>query len=112
MKKENTKQVGLMVRKELQGICSDIYNSIFCEHSVASIKQFNWDTLISELEDKTPLTLHLLQNCFPHQAKSEVTYPVICMCMAILMKGRNQKMCMLQAMVSLILYAGHAGKQV
>ena len=71
---------------------------------------FKWETLWLELCLKAPLLLKLLQHAFP--SKRQLPKLVLCTIAAILSKQRNQKMCCVQAMNSIVLQAGHAGKQV
>lgn len=66
-----------------------------------------------ELEQNAPTFLALLVGLLPaskHQLDS--VHPALCMCASILLKLTNQKMDLVQTVVSLVLKAGHATKQV
>lgn len=102
--------LGKMLHKEIKYICSDEFDSILREKSQAAMEQFSWDSIWLELEGKAIIFTTLLKNAvksFTNQTKKSLI-----MCMSMILKSQNRNMCAVQAMVSLILYAGHAGKQV
>ena len=106
------KRIGMAVTREVQILCSDTFMSIFRERSRASMEHFSWDTLWCELQTAAPTSVCMLQACFNTSGKSQAAKPVLIMLMAMILKHRNPKMNIVQSIVSLILYAGHAGKQV
>ena len=60
---------------------------------------------------KAPVFLSFVKACVPKR-NAEKAKPVLCMCSAILLKYRNNKMSLVQCIISLILQAGHCGNQV
>ena len=72
---------------------------------------FRRKNLIKELPQHAPTLLHVLKGCTltKHKKNRNAT---IGMCAAILLRFRNQKMNLLQRIISLILYAGHSAKMV
>lgn len=107
------KHIGMCIRKEIKVLCSDKHNSLLREWTQASMELFTWERLWLELQEMAPLTILLLQSSFPYKVSTTVkTRSLICIIIAVLTKSRNKRMNALQSMASLILYAGHAGKQV
>lgn len=111
MKQHAADSLAQIVRREVQTLCSDTFASVFRERSQESMEHFSWDILLSELQIAAPISTRMLQACMTTKQAATAT-PVLVMFMAMLLKYRNSKMNMVQAMVSLILYAGHAGKKV
>ena len=107
------KHIGLRIRKEIKVLCSDKHNSLLRERTQTSMELFTWESLWLELQEVAPLTILLLQSSIPYKSSTTLkTRSLICTIIASLSKSRNKRMNALQSMVSLILYAGHAGKQV
>ena len=101
------------IRKELKSLCSDKHDSILRLKSKPALENFTWKTVWLELEQNAPTFLALLVGLLPaskHQLDS--VRPALCMCASILLKLTNQKMDLVQTVVSLVLKAGHATKQV
>ena len=96
------------VQKELQEICSDTYNSILRMKCKEALERFIWDRVWLKLEMKAPVLLQILSG----GVSSGNIKPAICTCASILLKLRNPKVNLVQAMVSVVLKAGHAGIQV
>lgn len=106
------KEVQKVVGNEIKAICSDKHKSIFRDKSQDLLEHFSWEPLWLELSCKAPVLLSLMKGCTPKKADPERIKPIICTCAAILMKFRNPKLCHFQAVISLLLHAGHASKQV
>ena len=96
------------VQKEIKGICSDDYSSILRMKYKVALERFTWDRVWQELETKAPIFVHLLSG----GASSTNIKPAICTCASILLKLRNPKVNLVQAMVSVVLKAGCASIQV
>ena len=106
------KEIQKIVCNEIKAICSDKHKSIFREKSQDVLEHFSWDPLWSELSTKAPVLLSIMKGCTPKKADTEHIKPIICTCAAVLMKFRNPKLCHFQGVISLLLHAGHASKQV
>ena len=96
------------VQKELKEICSDEYCSILRMKYKVALERFTWDRVWQELENKAPTLLKILSG----GASSNNIKPAICTCASILLKLRNPKVNVVQAVVSVVLKAGHANIQV
>ena len=105
------KCVGRLLNRELQTLCANKTPSMMQETSAIALEQFCWELVWEEITKKAPILVSLLQLSLPQKSKLDKK-PVICMCVAMLAKFRNPKMCHVQAAISLILHAGHAGTQV
>ena len=112
LKNPVTRRVLSLIGREIQEIkamSSDKTHSIL---STESLKEFEWRTLLEELHTNAPVLVGILQAA----TKTRVTRlnggAIVGMYASILMKHRNPKMNLLQKIVSLVLYSGHAFKQV
>lgn len=106
------KIIGRLIRNEMRHICSDKRMSILRETSEAAMKGFTWETVWLELQLVTPLLMTILEHSFPAKLRTEKLRPLLCLCASMLLKRRQPKMCHVQAAISLVLQAGHCGKQV
>ena len=106
------KIIGHHIKGEMQQICSDKRASILCDTSDAAMKGFSWESVWLELQHSTPFLMATLEHPFPAKARNERMKPLLCTCAAMLLKWRQPKMCHVQAAISLVLQAGHSGKQV
>lgn len=93
-------------------MCSDNASSILASQSESDMKTFRWEKLLSELSGKAPVFLSLLHSCTWIRIPNNNRDAVIGMCAAILLKYRYSKMSLVQRILSMILYAGHSGKEV
>ena len=53
-------RIGLLVREELQLLCSDKTNSVLKSQSVSHLRKFSWDTFTSDLSTNAPILWSLL----------------------------------------------------
>ena len=105
-------RIGLLVRKELQLLCSDKTNSVLKSQSVFHLREFCWDTFTSDLSTNAPILWSILYASTQTRRPAQNRKAVIGMCIALLLKLRYSKMCLVQKIISLILNAGNTGKQV
>lgn len=112
MKRYVMEKVGKAARSELKSMCSVPVSSVLQKQSKDVYDDFSWDLLYAELEVNAPVLLSLLESCTQTRRPRENRRAVIGMCVAILLKHCFAKMSLVQRIVSLILYAGHSGKQV
>lgn len=106
------KRIGVALRNELRVMCSESTNSILSNQSVSELKDFTWNKLLSELEKYAPTFLMILRESTHTRRPRHNRNAVIGMCAALILKLRFSKMCLVQKIMSLILYGGHSGKQV
>ena len=76
------------------------------------LKEFQQNRLHAELSLKAPVLLSILLDATKTRVPRPNSHIVIGTCVAILLKHRNPKLSLLQKIISLVLYAGHASKQV
>ena len=101
------------IGKEVKLVCSAKHNSILTMKTKPALENFTWRTVWAELQQSAPTLLKVLQGLLPRQKReSEAAKPIICMCAAILLKFRNPRVNVVQAVISLVLQAGHASKEV
>ena len=107
-----TKKMGIVMRHELKSMCSERVNSILSSQCSSHLHQFTWDKLLKELSLNAPVFLFTLISLTQTRQPCMNRDAIIGMCSAILLKFRLSKMSTVQKLISLILYAGHSGKQV
>ena len=105
-------KIGKIVRVEFCRLCSDKTDSILRKHSPKTFKEFTWDALTKELLVNAPVLMSILEGCTETKVERVNRKAVIGMCVVLLLKHRFMKMCLVQKIISLILYAGQASKQV
>ena len=75
----------------------------------------SWERVWSELQLHAPLLVAILVQLLPPSKREVVHYvyrPALCVCVSILLKLRSDKINIVQAMIAVVLKAGHATKQV
>ncbi len=104
------KQFHKTIKTEINSLSS--LQSVFCHHSPNDLKMFSWDNLYNELQEKAPFLLDLLKAATETRNPRENRDAVICICAAVLLKYRLNKMNLVQKVISLVLHAGRCSKQV
>lgn len=107
--------IGRILRNEIAMLCCDNFDSIMRVKTKDSVKDFDLiiSTINKELQSKTPTLLSLLQWCFKKKKKSKFNIDVlIATIVSIMCKNRRPSACIIQKVISLILYSGHSSKQV
>ncbi len=105
--------VAATIGREVKLVCSAKHESILMMKTKPALENFTWRTVWAELQQSAPTLLKVLQEALPRQKReSEAAKPVICMCASLLLKFRNPRVNVVQAVISLILQAGHASKEV
>ena len=104
------------VMQEVRRLCSDKHSSILRETSKAALKSFSWHSISSEIKSNSPALYSILEACLQlhkptHQLRGRAVLCTIII-VAMMCKERNPKMCLIQGIISLLLHAGHSGKQV
>ena len=101
-----------IVKSEIRTLCSNKANSVLRNHSVTSLSQFSWDSIIKEIQTYAPVLLSLLYACTETKTLRNNREATIGICVSILLQYRFSKMCLVQKLIALILYAGHSAKSV
>lgn len=102
------KHLGKIIKGELRNLCS---SSILLNKDRKALSTFNWDDIIQECQCKSPVLYGLFEYCLP-KAMGLDSQVIVGTCICVLAKARRSSASLLQRIVSLILYQGHAGKQV
>lgn len=90
---------------ELKEICANNYDTIL---KMKYQQNFTCGRVWKELESKTSTLLAILSGSFSNGP----VQPAVCTCASILIKMRNLRVNLVQAMTSVVLRAGHANIQV
>ena len=105
-------KISRILQSELRRMCAVEVNSVLKQQLPKNFSEFTWDILIKEAEVYAPVLLAILNACTTTKTPRSNRLGTIGMCIAILLKYRYDKMCLVQKILSLILYAGHSGKEV
>ena len=103
------KKLQIWINKEVKCLCSDEVNSFLRNSEVSG---FAWDAIVRQLKHHAPLFLAFMQACLYTKKPRKNYSAVLGMCTAIILKHRCREMSLVQKILSLVLYAGNAGKQV
>ena len=98
--------ISRQIRVEFNNICSTSNKSIL-QQSNGMLKSFSWEALWSEFQHRVPVLLGLLRSILPKSDKAFLGFVI-----SLLLKKRNQKMSLMQRLVSVLLYGNAAHKQV
>ena len=106
------KCISRIIQSEMKKMCSHEANSILKQQLPINFEEFSWDSLIGEVQTHAPVLYSFMNACTKTKKPRSNKKATIGMCVAILLKYRYSNMCLVQKIVSLILYAGHSAKQV
>lgn len=103
-------KVACLIHCEMKSMCSSKVHSVLQTNK--ALKEFKWDTFMSEVRVNAPLMYHILMACTRTKQPRSNRAGVIGMCFALLLKFRYCRMNLVHKIIALIMYAGHSGKQV
>ena len=103
-------RISRILQSELRKLCS--VDSLLKENSTTAFQEFSWNNLIKEIQDHAPLLLSVMTACTKTRSYRPNRNSTIGMCIAMLLKYHYKNMCLVQKILSLVLYAGHSSKQV
>ena len=111
------KQVRSIVFDEVHSLCREgpmsTAQSMLQRSTPDGLEMFDWSALLSDMQQRAPVLTAVLSAAMSRKKKeTSFTAAALASCYAVLLNGRNQRMSLLQRICSLVLYAGHAGKQV
>ena len=106
------KKTGTIIHRELKNMCTKKVNSILQQSSANAMEEFDWSKLINELKTHAPTFLKILEACTRTRHYRNNRLGIIGVCTAILLKFRYHHMSLVQKILSVVLQAGHSGKQV
>ena len=102
------KEVVRKIKAEMRAIRSEKHDSILLDTQEA-LKNFSWETVVLELQNKTPTLMHLLQNLVANPSRNK---PLVCLMASQILKQRYPKLGLVQRAVSAFLYGKGTSKQV
>ena len=103
------KQIMISVRREMKGLCKK--DSIFTMNLKTALETFTWEHLLGIIRSIAPILFSVVSAALTRSRSEPPTLPLLAI-LCLIMKTRSQRMSLLQRLISLIMYAGHAGKQV
>ena len=96
-----------MLRAEVKGL---LHEPTFVNNDASiAYSDYTWDRLYSMLERRSPLLTSFLSSCIPKSSSRRKN--ILIQCIAILLNSHNRST-VIQVVISVILYLGHAGKEV
>ena len=105
-------QIGQLIHKEIVGLCSDKCDFILRNKSKTALKEFQFDTFVEQLRCHAPTLVSLFKSCLRTRTARRNSNLVLGLLIGIICKFRRQSCCLLQRIISLVLYAGHSSKKV
>ena len=106
------------INAECCALCRRSQKSKFRCIPASELPEFQWDAYICELQSKAPLLFQVLSTLVSRNDQrnekkvGSAHYPAICTAAAVTLKEQNREMCRIQAVISMVLFASHANKQV
>jgi len=109
--------IGDKLAKEMKAMCAKVNNSILHQPPVDAVQSFWIEDVINEMEQLAPYTLTLLCGCLGGHRQPKAKNicrkgqtrvrmfdidRIVAVCCAIILKGRSQRMNLLQRIVSMI----------
>lgn len=79
--------------------------------SAKTLKKFEWKMMESEMKTAAPILLAILKSALTRRSSPPDIHKV-CMAAAVLLKGRNKNISVIQSIISVLLYSGHCSKMV
>ena len=115
LRKAMLRQMSKSIQHECRSLCSKrLQKSVLRCESVEEMQKFTFIKFSRELQQRTPTLYHALKAASyrPRRRKQTATKYTLHMAAAVLLRGRNQFLCMPQMVISTILYTGHCSKMV
>ena len=106
------KQVQHSIQREIHKICSRKYgDSVLRSTTNAAVLHFSWAHVIRELKSQAPTLHSFIRSAMSKRGKRLHPY-AIGMNASLLLKHRSKHLCLSQAVILIVMYAGHCSKQV
>ena len=104
------------IEEEARGLCStlNVCSLRSMSMDLESIAKLDWESLYAELSTRAPTLFSMMEAVLRKKAVQDQprSKAVLCTAAAILLHHRNEKLSLVQRIVSMILYAGHSAKRV
>ena len=112
IRKYIVKGMGVSLRHEVANLCSDDSAFALRNKNPNKLKSFTWEGLLNEAKELAPTLTDLLLSCTKTRKPRKNQKAIIGVLIAVLCKHRRPTLSLIQQIVSLILYSGHASKRV
>ena len=96
------------VKDEMKQLCSD---SFLLDKGKDKLCNFTWNALDAIIQSKAPILHSILKSSISAHSNLD-DQVVVGICASILAKACRPSACLIQHIISAILYAGHSSKQV
>ncbi|KAL5502833.1 hypothetical protein EMCRGX_G009668 [Ephydatia muelleri] len=106
LKRSMLRELCRMLRAEMKALLA---SPDFMMKDVSSLRNFSWNGLYYTMKEKAPTLVELLQSCIPQRSTRMKFVMVMC---AAMLAGTHKRCTSVQSYVSIVLYLGHAAKQV
>ena len=106
------RNTGKTLLKQVKSFLAKSNLSSFGSHSMKDLREFEWDRLHQEMLETAPTLSSILFSATKCRKEHSNRIGVICLCMAIILKYRSNKMNFVQRILSLVLYANNCSKKV
>ena len=99
-------------------MCSKRQRSLLGSKDAKALEEFSWDSLLGEFLANAPVLTSIIVAAADSKWRRNSNHlvprciPPVCMAMAMLFKTRNQHMSLVQAVMSVLLKAGHVSSEV
>ena len=111
MRKAVSVTIGKEIRKEMKHTCLQKEHSIFKDKGISAVGNFNWSNMIADLK-QTSILSSVLENSLQHGEKKTKTEVTMTVAAGVLLQGYSERACLVQRVISLLLYASHSPKPV
>lgn len=105
-------QVHLAVQREVHNLClRRCGDSGFRLSEPSSVTKFSWVHIVDELKALAPVLYSFIRASLAKRGRI-VPKSAVGICASVLLKHRNRQLAFVQAVISIVMYAGHCSKQV
>lgn len=101
--KSAVKSIAGVIKEEMQHLCSTSHNSLLRDN-IEAVKCFSWETVWLELE-----RIHLFRLLLKRPDEHK---PLICFLASAILKERSPRVCLVQRVISVLLYGNGTNKEV
>ena len=104
------------VQHEIHSICMRKYGDSVLRllrnaSNSSKVCNFSWVELLKEFKTKAPTLMSFVRAALARRGRKVPRYAVGA-CVSVLLKNRNKNLALVQAVTSIVMYAGHCAKQV
>ena len=106
--------LGQLLKNEVKKLCSDKFPSDTRLKRKEYIQNFDLvkRSMLKEMRENAPTLFSILMSALKTRTKWKNTDEIILVLLSIICKHRRNSSCLLQSIVSMVLYTGHSSKQV